>query len=83
MAKSVLDMLPRELSAIREPEERAMEYMHYRQFFIVWDALERVEECEGVEVTHVNKDSRTAWLEDYKVRIFMIIYCKTLTRWGP
>ena len=67
IAKSVLDLLPRELTTIREPEERAMEYMHYRQFFMVWDALERVVECEEIEVTHVNKDSRDAWLEDYKV----------------
>lgn len=62
-------MLPRELSTIREPEERAMEYVHYRQFFNVWEALERIGECERMEVSHMNKDSKVAWLEDYKVCI--------------
>lgn len=62
-------MLPPELGTLREPEEEATEYMHYRQFFGVWDALARVTECEALEQPQMNKDTRAAWLSDYKVRI--------------
>lgn len=67
IAKTVLDMLPRGLSSMREPEDRAMEYMHYKQFFIVWEAVERVIQSQSVEVSHIDKESRLAWLEDYRV----------------
>ena len=69
VAKTVLDMLPAELNAMREPEGRATEYMHYRQFFIVWEALARVTECQALEATQMTKDTRLAWLSDYKVGI--------------
>ena len=68
IAQTVLGMLPPELSAIREPEELATEYLHYRQFFIVWVALARVTECQALEATQMTKDTRMAWLSDYKVR---------------
>ncbi|OJT05441.1 Nucleoporin nup107 [Trametes pubescens] len=69
VARSLLDMLPPELGTLREPEEEATEYMHYRQFFGVWDALARVTECEALEQPQMNKDTRAAWLSDYKTLI--------------
>ncbi|KAF9221187.1 hypothetical protein BS17DRAFT_846289 [Gyrodon lividus] len=69
LARSLLDMLPRELASIDEPEDRATEYLHYRQFFNVWGLLERVIECQSLEVSLMNKDTRIAWLNDYKCLI--------------
>ncbi|KAI0668046.1 nuclear pore protein 84/107 [Trametes maxima] len=69
VAKSLLEMLPPELGTLREPEEEAAEYMHYCQFFGVWDALARVGECEALEQPQMNKDTRAAWLDDYKTLI--------------
>ncbi|KAI8970749.1 nuclear pore protein 84/107 [Trametes punicea] len=69
VVKTLLDMLPPELGTLREPEEEATEYMHYRQFFGVWDALARVVECEALEQPQMNKDTRAAWLSDYKTLI--------------
>ncbi|KAH7921000.1 nuclear pore protein 84/107 [Leucogyrophana mollusca] len=66
LARSLLEMLPRELASIDEPEERATEYLHYRQFFNIWETLDRVVECQSLEVSLMNKDTRVAWLNDYK-----------------
>jgi nuclear pore complex protein Nup107 len=67
VAQRLLVMLPPELASIGEPEDRATEYLHYRQFFIIWETLDRVVECQSMEVLHMNKDTKTAWLRDYKV----------------
>ncbi|KAH9850869.1 nuclear pore protein 84/107 [Lenzites betulinus] len=69
VAKSLLDMLPPELGTLHEPEEEAAEYMQYRQFFGVWDALARVNECEALEQPQMNKETRAAWLSDYRTLI--------------
>jgi len=66
IAKIVQGMLPNELAAIRDPEELATEYLHYRQFFTAWDAMQRVVECRVLENPQMAKDTRRAWLEDYK-----------------
>ena len=63
----LLDMLPAELSSIREPEELATEHLHYRQFFVVWESLARVVECQALEAPSMNRETRVAWLDDYKV----------------
>lgn len=68
MARLLLDMLPPELSAISTPEERAAEYLDYRQFFIAWETVERVAECQTLEVPQMSRDTRAAWLKDYGVR---------------
>jgi nuclear pore complex protein Nup107 len=60
-------MLPPELASIGDPE-RAVEYLHYRQFFTIWETLDRVVECQALEVLPMNKDTRVAWLKDYQVR---------------
>ncbi|KAH7906565.1 nuclear pore protein 84/107 [Hygrophoropsis aurantiaca] len=65
LARSLLEMLPTELTSIDEPEERAIEYLHYRQFFNIWEILDRVVECQSSEASIMNKDTRVAWLNDY------------------
>ena len=65
----LLDMLPAELSSIREPEEFATEHLHYRQFFVVWESLARVVECQALEAPSMTRETRAAWLDDYKVGV--------------
>lgn len=60
-------MLPSELASIGDPEERATEYLHYRQFFMIWETLERVVEYQALDVPNMNKETRLAWLRDYRV----------------
>lgn len=65
-------MLPPELTTLGEPEERATEYLHYRQFFMIWETLERVVEYQAKDVPGMGREARAAWLADYKVG-FMVI----------
>ena len=69
MARLLLDLLPPELAAISTPEERAAEYLDYRQFFIAWETLERVAECQSLQAPQTSRDTRGAWLRDYAVRV--------------
>ncbi|KAI0048451.1 nuclear pore protein 84/107 [Auriscalpium vulgare] len=66
VARLLLDMLPAELASIDEPEDRVTEYLHYRQFFVIWDTLDRVVECQALEAPQMTRDTRTAWLKDYQ-----------------
>ncbi|KNZ76179.1 Nuclear pore complex protein [Termitomyces sp. J132] len=66
LARQLLDMLPPELAAIGEPEEMATEYLHYRQFFVIWETLDKVVESQALEVARMNRDTRLAWLDDYR-----------------
>ncbi|KAG6828732.1 hypothetical protein H0H92_006920 [Tricholoma furcatifolium] len=66
LAKLLLDVLPPELAAIAEPEELATEYLHYRQFFTIWETLDRVVECQAREVARMNRETRLSWLSDYR-----------------
>ena len=68
MARLLLDMLPPELAAINTPEERSAEYLDYRHFFIAWETVERVTECQALEAPQMSRDTRTTWLRDYGVR---------------
>lgn len=66
LGRKLLDMLPRELASINDPEERATEYLHYRQFFNILDSLDRITECRALEASLMSKDTRVAWMNDYK-----------------
>ncbi|KAI0067354.1 hypothetical protein BV25DRAFT_1877263 [Artomyces pyxidatus] len=66
VARLLLDMLPAELASINEPEEFATEYLHLRQFFVIWDILDRVVECQALEAPQMTRDTRSAWLRDYR-----------------
>jgi nuclear pore complex protein Nup107 len=65
-------MLPPELAAIGTPEERAAEYLDYRQFFIAWETLERVTECQALEAPQVSRNTHATWVKDYGVRALFI-----------
>lgn len=67
LAQRLLSMLPMELASIAQPEERATEYLHYRQFFTIWETLHQVVECQALDVPHTSKETRAAWLSDYRV----------------
>lgn len=71
VARLLLDMLPPELAAISTPEERAAEYLDYRQFFIAWETLERVTECQALEAPQVSRNAQATWLRDYGVRALL------------
>ena len=66
LAKNLLEMLPPDLGTLQDPEDQATEYMHYRQFFGVWETFARVTECQTLEQPQMNKETRAAWLNDYK-----------------
>lgn len=68
LAQELLGMLPAALSSIAEPEEHATEYMHYRQFFMVWDVLERVVDVGTTEEPRT-RDEREGWEAEYKESI--------------
>ncbi|KAK7436197.1 Nucleoporin nup84 [Stygiomarasmius scandens] len=69
LGQKLLSMLPPELSSIPEPDEQATEFLHYRQFFDIWETLERITQCQALEVPNMSRETRTAWLSDYKLLI--------------
>ena len=73
LARTLLEMLPPELTTIGEPEECATEYLHYRQFFMIWDTLARVVEYQAMDVPGMGREARTAWLADYKVNLGIVL----------
>ncbi|KIL59037.1 hypothetical protein M378DRAFT_169919 [Amanita muscaria Koide BX008] len=87
LAQRVSESLPLELASIAEPEERATEYLHYSQFFIVWETLDRVVAFQALEVDMdasrtgsigASRDTRMAWLSDY--RDLLAQACEQVTR---
>jgi nuclear pore complex protein Nup107 len=68
LAQTLINMLPPELAAIECPEEISTEYLHYRQFFIIWDALAKVVDCQALDMPGMNREARAAWLKDYRVK---------------
>ncbi|KAI0318304.1 nuclear pore protein 84/107 [Amylostereum chailletii] len=66
VARLLLRMLPPELAAIQEPEERATEYHQYRQFFDIWEGMERALETRALEAPQMTRDTRAQWLADYR-----------------
>jgi nuclear pore complex protein Nup107 len=68
LAQSLLELLPIELASIPEPEEIATEYLHYRQFFVIWDTLASVVECQSQNVPGLDRERKAVWLNRYRVR---------------
>ena len=81
MAQFLLEMLPLELASISEPEDHATEYLHYRQFFSIWETLTRIVECQSLEVQHMNKDTRSVWVKDYMVCAVIFIRFPFVELW--
>jgi nuclear pore complex protein Nup107 len=67
LAQRLLEMVPPDLASISEPEDRATEYLHYRQFFLIWETLEKVVECQSAHVPGLSKDENITWLAEYRV----------------
>ena len=77
VARSLLGMLPPELMTVSEPDESATEYLHYRQFFDIWETIDRVVDCQSLEVQKMTKETTSAWLKDFDVcagMLSMILY---------
>ena len=76
IARHLLALLPPELSSLRAPaaEAHTTEYMHYRLFFVAWEALERVQTCQALERPQMTVDTRAAWLGDYTVRLCFSLF---------
>ncbi|TFK38561.1 nuclear pore protein 84/107 [Crucibulum laeve] len=66
LAHQFLEVLPSELSEIKEPEDRTTEYLHYRQFFTIWESLESVVESQSLQVPGMTKEAKSVWLADYR-----------------
>ncbi|KAG2002400.1 nuclear pore complex protein [Coprinopsis cinerea AmutBmut pab1-1] len=66
VAQSLLDLLPAELADISEPEDRATEYLHYRQFFVIWESVGRVVECQSRDLPGMSKDAKGVWVNEYR-----------------
>ncbi|KAF9475041.1 hypothetical protein BDN70DRAFT_884207 [Pholiota conissans] len=64
--------LPDELATLAEPEEIATEYLHYRQFFVIWETLEEVVNCQAEESmigqsgASSARDAKAAWVARYR-----------------
>lgn len=67
LARQALEMLPRELASIREPEERVTEYVQYRVWARCWLGLEKIEEAEKAGASGMARESLSEWLKEYKV----------------
>ena len=80
LAQSLLELLPIELGSIPEPEEKATEYLHYRQFFVVWDVLASVVECQSLDVPGLDRERKAVWLNRYRVRSIFYYYYNYKTR---
>ncbi|KAF5346850.1 hypothetical protein D9756_010620 [Leucocoprinus leucothites] len=65
LAQRLLEMAPPDLASISEPEDRATEYLHYRQFFLIWETLEKVVVCQSAHVPGLTKDENATWLAEY------------------
>jgi nuclear pore complex protein Nup107 len=59
------------LTSIAEPEEVSTEYLHYRQFFVIWEILDRVVEYQAEESTMAvhgaTRETKMAWVAEYRV----------------
>lgn len=60
-------MVPPDLSSISEPEDRATEYLHYRQFFIIWETLEKIVEFQSTHVPGLGREENATWMAEYRV----------------
>ncbi|KAF5319206.1 hypothetical protein D9619_008447 [Psilocybe cf. subviscida] len=76
-AQSLLSLLPAELASISDPEEVATEYLHYRQFFVIWDSIAAVVDCQAQEARFAqnsgpgsNREARAQWIAQYRDLIF-------------
>lgn len=79
-AQSLLSLLPAELASISDPEEVATEYLHYRQFFVIWDSIAAVVDCQAQEARFAqnsgpgsNREARAQWIAQYRVCLSSLV----------
>lgn len=78
VATTLLDLLPSELANISEPEEQATEYLHYRQFFVIWETAEQVVEVKSRDVPGLSREKRMGWVQEYAVSGDFVLGCREL-----
>lgn len=67
LAKRLLEMIPPDLAVISEPEDLATEYLHFRQFFLVWETLEKIYESQSTWERGLTAGERPTWVAEYRV----------------
>jgi len=55
------------LAVISEPEDFATEYLHFRQFFLVWETLEKIYESQSTWGRGLTVDEKPTWVAEYRV----------------
>ncbi|KAF9557921.1 hypothetical protein CPC08DRAFT_819621 [Agrocybe pediades] len=70
-AQTLLSLLPPELASLTTPEEIATEYMHYNQFFVIWDTIAKVVNVQGQEAAvtqgpSATREAKATWLSQYR-----------------
>lgn len=66
-AKTLLSLLPVTLRSMQDTDrEHGGEFLHYLQFFAVWDLFERITEYQLAESGCTTKGAREDWVKGYK-----------------
>ncbi len=60
-------MLPEQLQGIKDLFGHSAEFLHYVQFFTIWDLMDRVAESQAQESTYTTKGAKATWLNSFKV----------------
>jgi nuclear pore complex protein Nup107 len=71
-------MLPDDLASIEEPEDQATEYLHYRQFFTIWETLAKLVDHQALEVSLTTREARSNWLKEYQVQNNVTVLLKDI-----
>lgn len=66
LAKRLLETAPPDLAVISEPEDRATEYLHYRQFFVIWETLEKISNYQTAFAPGLTGDEKATWFAEYQ-----------------
>ena len=85
-AQALLHMLPStQLKALRVPSEdvhdtdserarmNSIEFMHYLQFFEIWDLFMVVREEQRKEAEQTTRGKKEEWIEGYKVCLLLLL----------
>ncbi|KAI5120989.1 hypothetical protein M0805_000450 [Coniferiporia weirii] len=70
-ARALLTLLPAQLKLVSAEGEFAgmhsTEFVHYLQFFAIWDLFERISEVQLDEASRTTKGAKESWLNGYKI----------------
>ena len=69
-AKTLLTLLPVALRSMHDAErEHSGEFLHYLQFFAIWDLFDRIAEYQLAEGACTTKGAREDWLKGFKTLV--------------